>query len=227
MLFILASGNRHKLQEYRAILAPYEVVLMPGGIELPPEGITSFRENAVAKARALASALAASPAQLEAVAGVANCRPSGSRAMLALADDSGLEVESLDWRPGVVSSRFAGDDADDVANYEKLLSLLGDRHAGARRARFVCVAAAVALSVVTPRSAEYVAAGEWWGSIATTPGGEGGFGYDPVFLPEGSDLTVAQLPQELKDQVSHRALAGRALVELLEQEGLSSASEDI
>jgi len=73
---------------------------------------------------------------------------------------------------------------------------------------------------------EYVATGEWWGTITAEPHGDGGFGYDPVFLPEGSDLTVAQLPQEVKDQASHRALAGTALLELLEREGLRERPHD-
>ena len=143
-----------------------------------------------------------------------------------IADDSGLEVEALGWAPGVVSSRYAGEEAGDADNYAKLLAQLEGYPLLRRRARFVCVTAAVPVVVASrhDRLPEYVASGEWWGSITTVPHGDGGFGYDPVFLPEGSDLTVAELPQEVKDQASHRALAGKALLELLEREGLLDGS---
>jgi XTP/dITP diphosphohydrolase len=138
--------------------------------------------------------------------------------LVFIADDSGLEVEALGWAPGVTSARYAGFEGPgaDVANVKRLLGEL-DGFAGplARRARFVC-----ALVAVTPRMEEYEATGYWWGAIAEAPRGEGGFGYDPVFVPEGSDLTVAQWPQEQKDQASHRALAGTALLQRLHQEGL-------
>jgi XTP/dITP diphosphohydrolase len=133
-----------------------------------------------------------------------------------IADDSGLEVEALGWAPGVSSSRYAGREGDDAANIAKLLDALRARRAPAqRRARFVCW-----LAAVTPGVGESVAKGEWWGTIALAPHGEGGFGYDPVFMPEGSDLTVAEWPQDRKDQASHRALAGRALLERLASEGV-------
>jgi XTP/dITP diphosphohydrolase len=202
--FVLATGNRHKLHEFRGILAPHEVLAMPEGIQLPPEGVTSFADNAQGKALALARSL-----------------PAAQRAgTFCLADDSGLEVEALGWAPGVTSARYAGVDGPgaDRANVARLLGeLAGASGAGplARRARFVC-----ALVAVTPGMEEYAATGYWWGAIADAPRGEGGFGYDPVFVPEGSDLTVAQWPQELKDQASHRALAGTALLERLRQEGL-------
>ncbi len=217
--FVLASGNRHKLGEFAAILAPHEVVAMPPGVELPPEGTESFAANAGDKARALAAAVAADPALAARLAG----EPAGASAaapgrLFFLADDSGLEVEALGWAPGVTSARYAGVDGPgaDAANVKRLLGEL-DGFAGplARRARFVC-----ALVAVTPRMEEYETTGNWWGAIAEAPRGEGGFGYDPVFVPEGSDLTVAQWSQEQKDQASHRALAGTALLERLRQEGL-------
>lgn len=216
MRFLLATGNRGKLREFGAILAPHQVMAMPAGVVLPPEGTVSFEENALGKARGLARSLLADPSLLEQL---------GGPPLLCLADDSGLEVEALEWAPGVVSSRYAGDGADDEANYRKLLAELERRDDTERRARFTCVAAAVLLPeplAVAGRPAswpEYVAHGEWWGTITREPHGDGGFGYDPVFLPDGSDLTAAQLPREVKDQVSHRALAGRALLHLLEREG--------
>ena len=114
--------------------------------------------------------------------------------MLFLADDSGLEVEALGWAPGVTSARYAGVDGPgaDRANYERLLGEL----AGLRRPRSpVARASSARLSPSRPAMEHYAATGYWWGAIATAPRGEGGFGYDPVFVPEGSDLTVAEWPQ--------------------------------
>jgi XTP/dITP diphosphohydrolase len=190
---------------------------MPARVELPPEGSESFAANARVKARALAAAVIAEPA-LAAAFG-----PSLDD-VLFLADDSGLQVVRLDWAPGVTSARYAGVDGPgaDRANYERLLGeLAGFAGPLARRARFVCTVVAV-----TPRMEEYEATGYWWGAIAEAPRGEGGFGYDPVFVPEGSDLTVAQWPQEQKDQASHRALAGTALLERLRREGLLDGPDE-
>ena len=202
--FMLATGNRHKLGEFRRILAPFEVLPMPEGVELPPEGEDSFAANALGKAHGLAAAVVE--------AGAAD------DGLLFLADDSGLEVEALGWAPGVTSARYAGVDGPgaDAANVARLLrEMAGFAGPLARRARFVCSVVAVASDM-----REYAATGYWWGAIATAPRGDGGFGYDPVFVPEGSDLTVAEWPQAEKDQASHRALAGTALLELLRQEGL-------
>ncbi len=205
MRFMLATGNAHKLGEFRGILAPFEVLPMPEGVELPPEGTESFAANARGKALGLVGALAARGEPVPAD-------------LLFLADDSGLEVEALGWAPGVTSARYAGVEGPgaDRANYARLLrELAGFAGPGPRRARFVCSVVAVAADM-----REYAATGFWWGAIAALPRGEGGFGYDPVFVPEGSDLTVAEWPQADKDQASHRALAGRALLERLRQEGV-------
>jgi XTP/dITP diphosphohydrolase len=199
---MLATGNRHKLGEFQKILAPYEVLPMPAWVELPPEDVESFADNARGKALGLARALAAA----------------GPPDLFYLADDSGLEVEALGWAPGVTSARYAGVDGPgaDVANVTRLLrEMAGCAGPLARRARFVCSVVALA-----PDLTEYAATGHWWGAIAAAPRGEGGFGYDPVFVPEGSDLTVAEWPPAAKDQASHRALAGRALVGRLRQERL-------
>jgi XTP/dITP diphosphohydrolase len=215
--FVLASGNRHKAREFGSILAPSRVAVMPAGVELPPEGVESFADNALGKAEALARAFATDPALLEQL----GLRP--GEQVLYLADDSGLEVEALGWAPGVTSARYAGVEGPgaDKANYERLLTeLAGFSGPAARRARFVCSVVAVA-----PNMKHYVATGYWWGAIAEAPRGEGGFGYDPVFVPEGSDLTVAEWPQVAKDQASHRALAGRALVDVLRREGLLHGAE--
>ena len=218
MRFMLATGNRHKLKEFQSILAPCRVMIMPTTVTLPPEGVESFAENALGKARGLAEAIVNDPAQVALMSGMA---PAGRRwqdELLFLADDSGLEVEALGWAPGVTSARYAGVDGAgaDVANSTRLLrELAGSAGPARRRARFVCSVVAVA-----PDMTHYAATGYWWGAIAGAPRGEGGFGYDPVFIPEGSDLSVAEWPQEAKDQASHRALAGRALVDVLRREGL-------
>jgi XTP/dITP diphosphohydrolase len=212
MRFVLATGNRHKAAEFGAILAPCRVDVMPAGVELPPEGVESFAENALGKAEALARAASGDPALLRRL----GLRP--DEEVLFLADDSGLEVEALGWAPGVTSARYAGVDGPgaDRANCERLLGeMSGLAGPLARRARFVCSVVAVA-----PDMTHYAGTGHWWGAIAEAPRGEGGFGYDPVFVPEGSDLTVAEWPQQAKDQASHRALAGRALLERLRQESV-------
>ena len=211
MRFMLATGNRHKLGEFRKIVSPHEVLPMPDGIELPPEGVDSFADNARGKALGLARALAEGAGVAAPVAGAAGSIDVPE--LLYLADDSGLEVEALGWAPGVTSARYAGVDGPgaDAANVARLLrEMAGFAGPRARRARFVCSVVAVA-----PDLTEYAATGYWWGAIAEAPRGEGGFGYDPLFIPEGSDLTVAEWPQADKDQASHRALAGRALLERL------------
>ena len=231
---MLATGNAHKLGEFRSILAPHEVQAMPAGIELPPEGIESFEANAIGKACGLAEALTARTQPTDEASAV----PS-----IVIADDSGLEVQGLGWEPGVISARYAGEDADDRDNYELLLRRLDGAPPESRRARFVCVLAAVVPAALlvpgsgtpgTPYPAApareplvYAVRGEWWGIITRQPHGDGGFGYDPVFLPDGSDLTVAQLPQSVKDQASHRALAGRALLERFEKEGVRGVGQPV
>jgi XTP/dITP diphosphohydrolase len=208
--FVLASGNGHKLAEFGRILAPHRVAAMPAGITLPPEKTVSFAENARDKAAALAQALAAAGD----LAG-----PATASAVFCLADDSGLEVEALGWAPGVTSSRYAGREGDDQANIVKLLAALeGRADAGARRARFVC-----ALDAVAADRPHFAVRGEWWGTIARAPHGNGGFGYDPVFVPEGEEQTVAELPQARKDRLSHRARAAQALLELLQTGGVLGA----
>ncbi len=184
---LAATNNRHKLDELRAILAPYGfAVLAPADLglklEVEEDGAT-FAANAVKKAQAFAAAAG----------------------LPAFADDSGLEVTALGGDPGVRSARYAGEPTDDRANLAKLLCEM--QGVADRRARFVCVIAlAVPGSGDTPGTAE----GEVRGRIIGAPRGSGGFGYDPVFVPDGFAETFAELPAETKNRLSHRANALRA-----------------
>jgi XTP/dITP diphosphohydrolase len=203
---LLASGNPGKLRELRAILEglPVELVgLAEAGAGEPPEvaetGAT-FLENAVLKARAYA-----------AWSGLA-----------AVADDSGLEVDALGGAPGVRSARYAGEGAGDRANLDKLLAELDGVPPERRTARFraaaVLVDPAWGSGDRTERSGgppegcgEWHAEGTWEGRLLEAPRGTGGFGYDPVFLPDGWDRTSAEVDQATKDAASHRGRAFRAL----------------
>jgi len=198
MQFVLASGNAHKLGEFRAILAPHVVEAMPEGIELPPEGTESFAVNARAKAVALARALTAASG-------------GAPTDVLVIADDSGLEVEALGGAPGVISSRYAGTEGDTSANNALLLAELAHvADPAARRAHFVC-----ALACVTTEGLEVEVRGEWPGTIAPAPRGAGGFGYDPLVVPDGETRSVAEFSDDEKNAASHRARAGRALLAAL------------
>ncbi len=213
MRFVLASRNAHKLAEYRAILAPHDVEPMPAAIELPPEGAVSFEANARAKAEALARALAAGAGRpVEPHAAAAFADP-----FVVIADDSGIEVAALGGAPGVISARYAGADGDDVANNARLLTELvalpGDHDRGAR---FVCVIAFVIEGAAVAQAVR----GEWPGVIAAAPRGAAGFGYDPLFVPSGSSLAVAEMSEADKNAQSHRARAAQALLARLAGDGL-------
>jgi guanylate kinase len=185
---VLASGNAGKLRELAAILAPLGLELIAQsalGIDSPPETGTTFLENALIKARHAA-------------------RASG---LPALADDSGIEVDALDGRPGVRSARFAGEGASDAGNLHKLLAELHDVPMEFRQARYHCVIAFVRRH---DDSQPIVAHGTWEGRIALEPRGSGGFGYDPIFLPADTHCTAAELDPAVKNEVSHRAQAVRA-----------------
>jgi XTP/dITP diphosphohydrolase len=222
MRFVLASRNAHKLAEYRAILASHEVEPMPTGVELPPEGVTSFEANAREKAEALARALAGSRRSAAPPADAAAER------LVVIADDSGIEVAALGGAPGVTSARYAGREGDDAANNERLFAELaglaalsdrpgepgqGDESADSsaepdRAARFVCVIA----FVVDGAAGSQAVRGEWPGVIAAAPRGAAGFGYDPLFVPAGLQVTVAEMTDADKNLQSHRARAARALL---------------
>ena len=184
MKFVLASNNKKKIREMSEILAPMGIELVSqseAGLELevPETGVT-FEENAVLKAEAAASALG----------------------LPAIADDSGLEVMALGGEPGVYSARYGGlEQGSDEDRYRLLLSRLRGVHD--RRARFVsCIVCAM------PDGKRLVSEGCCEGEILEQPRGDGGFGYDPVFLPIGSEKSMAELTAQEKHAISHR---GRAL----------------
>ncbi len=186
---LIATNNAGKVKEIKAILGRFydEIVsLKDAGIalEVEEDGDT-FEANAIKKAREAAA--------------VAHCD--------ALADDSGLCVDALGGAPGVYSARYAGDDATDEKNNEKLLKNL--EGVADRAARFVSVVALVSNSIIT------TARGEVQGLIAHQPSGNGGFGYDPLFLVPELGQTFAQIPPEIKNSLSHRARALAALQEKL------------
>jgi XTP/dITP diphosphohydrolase len=186
---VLASGNAGKLRELAAILAPlgHELVAQSTlKIETPPETGTTFLENALLKARHAAAA-------------------SG---LPALADDSGIEVDALGGRPGVYSARYAGEHATDRENLDKMLAELSGVGAERRTARYRCV---IVLTANASDANPLIAEGAWEGCILTVPRGGGGFGYDPIFQPEGLALTAAELGADEKNARSHRGQALRAL----------------
>ena len=183
---VLASGNAKKLAELAAIVADFGLEVVPQrefGVPDAVEDGDTFEANALTKARH-ASRLTGLP---------------------AVADDSGLAVAALDGAPGVYSARYAGESADDDANNAKLLAALDG--VTDRRAHYVCVIAFV-------RDADdaepIVCRGEWHGEIATAPRGDGGFGYDPLFVVPERGLTAAELDPAEKNRISHR---GQALAE--------------
>ena len=198
---VVATGNRGKLEELRALLAGLAVQVLGASEVLrpPPQVIedgATFEENAVKKARAVARATM----------------------MLTVADDSGLEVDVLNGRPGVRSARFAHERATDAENNAALLGALaslGESPAGEGfRARFRCVLALVDpfTGGGEPRTVEGVCEG----TVIRAPRGSGGFGYDPLFVVTGTDRTMAELSEEEKNRLSHRARAFAALRPLLE-----------
>jgi len=186
----VASRNRKKLAELRRVLDGAGVTLTllslddVAPFEEAPETGATFEENALAKAR---DAFAAT-------------------GLATVADDSGLEVDALNGMPGVLSARWSGRHGDDSGNTALLLAQMGDVPDERRGAAFVSACALVS------SSGEVVVRGVWPGSIVREPRGDGGFGYDPVFLPSDSSRTAAELTPEAKDAVSHR---GRALAALL------------
>jgi len=184
---ILASRNEHKLRELAEILSGIELRPLPADVEMPPEDGDSFAANALIKARAA-----------HAVTGEA-----------AIADDSGIAAEALEGRPGIHSARYAGEGASDEENLAKLLrevATAGEE----RRAAYVCV-----IAMVDEGGEEIAFEGRCEGRLILEPRGEGGFGYDPAFVPDdtgsGDERTMAELSPAEKHAISHRGRAARLL----------------
>lgn len=190
----VASRNAHKLEEITRICHDWPVRWVtvenhdPTTFPIVEETGTTYLENALLKARAVATALR----------------------VPALADDSGIEVDALGGRPGPRSARFAGDHASDDENLDALLGALRGIPGGGRTARYRCVAA-----LALPEGSDHHEEGACEGTLITARRGEGGFGYDPIFVPAGWRETMAELTSEQKDRISHRGRALRALGELL------------
>jgi XTP/dITP diphosphohydrolase len=194
---VVATRNVHKIAELTRILmaaegvgAGVELVSLPEFPDAPDPAETgcTFAENALIKARAVAA----------------------FTGLPAIADDSGLCVDALNGMPGVLSARWAGRHGDDDANLRLVLDQIADVPPGRRGARFICAAVLVAGG-----SVERVVEGRLEGRLATGPRGTNGFGYDPIFVPEGEERTTAEMAPEEKDAISHRGRAFRALAPIV------------
>jgi XTP/dITP diphosphohydrolase len=195
---ILATGNRHKLAEMVELLPSVELKPLPVGFEMPPEDGDSFEANALIKARAVRAA-------------------SGE---VVVADDSGIAAEDLGGAPGIYSARYAGEGAGDEVNLDKLLREV-DRVGGARRAAYIC-----AIALIDEAGAEHVFQARCEGRLLRERRGSGGFGYDPIFVPDETgpedERTYSQLSAAEKNAISHRGKAARMLAAHL---GLATPAE--
>ncbi len=189
---VIATGNKNKLTEIKKILEGLSLEIKTiadfPGLEMPEEDRPTFRGNAAKKAETV----------------------SAFSGEMALADDSGLEVEALEGRPGVHSARYAGEEGDYAANNRLLLEELWNIPPEKRGARFIAV-----IAIALPGGETYFASGVCHGRIAETPRGSGGFGYDPLFVYEPTGQTFAEMPAAKKNMISHRARALRQARELL------------
>lgn len=191
---VLATKNEGKVREFREIMKDLPVLIrslkdFPGFGEINEDGLT-FEENALKKARALA----------------------GFTKGAAIADDSGLAVDFLKGAPGIFSARYAGPGARDQENNLKLLKELAGVPVEKRGAAFIC-----AIAIVTPDGEEHVVKGECLGRIGSEMRGSEGFGYDPLFIPDGFEKSFAELGLEIKNGISHRFKAIEALKEVLKK----------
>ena len=193
MKVIAATHNKGKIREFNEILGKLGFEVLPPnevGIDIDPEeNGSSFAENALIKARAVAN-LCDYP---------------------VIADDSGLCVDALGGAPGIFSARYAGEDASDSDRIKKLLHELDG--VSNRRAKFVS-----AIAFIMPDGEELVTHGEVLGNITLAPDGDSGFGYDPIFQPEGFDLSFAEMPMDEKNKISHRGRAIQQLIAFLKEQ---------
>lgn len=199
---VLASGNKGKLAEFQALFSDYGIQVKAQselGIDSPVEDGLTFVENALIKARHAANATG----------------------LPALADDSGISVNALQGAPGIYSARYAGPEASDQDNIDKLLQDLDRSGSEDRSASFHCVLVYVRHAT---DPVPLIAHGQWSGTILSEPGGDGGFGYDPVFGVPDKDCTAAQLSKQEKNAISHRGQAIRLLIEQFRQQGIIGAA---
>ncbi len=193
---VLATRNAKKLAELDRLLAGagLDVEILGSAVfsDLPEieETGSTFAENSLIKARAVAA----------------------HTGLIAIADDSGLCVDALDGQPGIYSARWAGQGATDESNVDLVLEQIREVEPARRTAHFACAAA-----LVLPSGKEYVVQGQVNGVLLTQRRGVGGFGYDPIFLPDGFDITTAEMTSEQKDAISHRGQAMRALVPVIQE----------
>jgi XTP/dITP diphosphohydrolase len=196
---ILATGNRHKLAEMVELLPGLDLQTLPADVEMPPEDGTSFEANALIKARAARAAL---PGEV------------------VIADDSGIEAADLGGAPGIYSARYAGEGSSDEVNLAKLLREV-DAAGGERRAAYVC-----ALALIDEAGNEHVFEGRCEGRLLREGRGEGGFGYDPAFVPDDTgpedQRTYSELSAAEKHAISHRGRAARKLAAHLQRAGEDS-----
>ena len=177
---VIASSNKDKIQEIKEILNDFEVIAFSDIVQkfdIEENGKT-FKENAIIKAKAVYEKI--------------------DKDYIVLSDDSGICVDALDGRPGIYSARFAGDNADDKQNLQKLISELKNKNITTSKANYTCAVAIVYKGKVS------TVHGWMYGKVITTPKGDNGFGYDPIFIPNGFDKTIAQLSSHIKHQISHR-----------------------
>ena len=197
MQIILATSNKGKVKEIRALFEKDEVVPFSeilGPMEIEENGET-FAENALIKARTIFEKL-------------------GRDDVIVVSDDSGITVPALGGEPGIFSARYAGEGASDRDNLEKLVAKLKEKGLAEAPAYYTA-----AIAIVAP-GAEYVVHGWMHGKVITTPRGEGGFGYDPMFVPEGFDKTLGELEPEVKKELSHRSKAlklAQPIIEMLKE----------
>lgn len=192
MKLIIASNNKHKIAEIKNILGEkFAEILSLSEAKIEHETVedgTTFLENAIKKASEIAE-----------LSGVAT-----------LADDSGICVHALDGAPGIYSARFAGEHGNDRANNELLLERLADK--SDRTAHYTC-----AMALVSPNGRTITAEGYLYGTVIDAPRGDGGFGYDPLFVPQDEERTLAEMCEDEKNAISHRANALQALCDKLDE----------
>ena len=203
MKIVAATGNKHKIEEIESITKTFGMNVITnaeagvGDLEVEETG-TTFEENSLIKAEAIMKATG----------------------MPAIADDSGLEADALNGAPGVYSARFSGEGATDESNNAKLLKLMENIPDDERSARFVSV-----VTLCVPDGTVVAARGECPGTLRRSPRGEGGFGYDPLFVPVGYDKTYAEISAEEKNIISHRAKALGILRMKLKETGFEESEE--